>query len=144
MDVAAGTFKVVTVNSIAISPSAQTLPRNSVQRFQAIATNSDGSTQDIATSATWQLSQTTVGTIDSEGVFKAIGTGATDVQATFGSLTAATTVTISGQGFVPAGVSLMQVRSGHTATLASERQGADCGRMGRRPWQRHRRVPHER
>ena len=117
VDVAAGTFKVVTVNSIAISPSAQTLPRNSVQRFQAIATNSDGSTQDIATSATWQLSQTTVGTIDSEGVFKAIGTGATDVQATFGSLTAATTVTISGQGFVPAGVSLMQVRSGHTATL---------------------------
>ena len=113
----AGTFKVVTVNSIAISPTAY--------RCRETASSGSRSLRRIPTAAPRTLppvrrgscSSTTVGTIDSEGVFKAIGTGATDVQATFGSLTAATTVTISGQGFVPAGVSLMQVRSGHTATL---------------------------
>lgn len=117
VDVSAGVFNVVTVTSLEVRPGNMTLPRDSRQRFQAIATNSDGSTQDIASSVTWASSTPAVGTIAADGVLTAVGAGQTSVQATFGSVSGSTSLTISGRGFTPIGASLIKPRSQHTATM---------------------------
>jgi hypothetical protein len=116
VDVAAGTFTVATVSSITVTPANLTLPRESAQRFKAIATNSDGSTQDIATSVTWQSTATAVGTIDGSGVVTAVGQGSTIVRATFGAVVGQTNLAISGKAFTSIGASLAQARYWHSAT----------------------------
>ena len=121
VDVNAGAFTVTTITSLTIAPTNLTIPRNSVQRFQAIATNSNGTTQDIASSATWQSSDTAVGTIRAPGVVQAVpeAGGQTGVQVTFGAFTASTTMTFSGRAFMPVG-SLLQARSNQTGTLLQD------------------------
>jgi len=116
VDVIAGTFAIKTITSLSVSPANQTLPVYSVQRFAAIATNSDQTTEDISASVSWSSSATSVGTISSSGIFTTVAQGQTTIQATFGSLNGSTTLTIQGRSFLPVG-SFIQARQAHTATL---------------------------
>jgi hypothetical protein len=116
IDVSAGNFTIVTIASLVVTPANLTLPLNSRQRFQAIATNSDGSTQNIGANVAWSSSNTAVGTIDATGVLTAVTGGQTSVGATFGSFASSTSLTIQGRSFVPVS-NLNQIRANHTATL---------------------------
>ncbi|MFZ0431154.1 MAG: kelch repeat-containing protein, partial [Candidatus Acidiferrales bacterium] len=116
VDVGAGSFRIVGITSLAVSPANLTLPIYSVQRFTAVATNSDQTTEDISTSVSWTSSATSVGTIDPTGVLTSIAQGQTTVQATFSSFTGSTALTIQGRSFVPV-ATLIQARQENTATL---------------------------
>jgi IPT/TIG domain/Bacterial Ig-like domain (group 2)/Galactose oxidase, central domain len=116
IDVSAGTFRIVTISSLAVTPANLTLALNSRQRFVALATNSDSTTEDISRSVTWSSSATSVATIDSTGVLTAVAQGQANMQAVFGSLSGSTSITIKGRTFVPVG-SMMEARLSPTATL---------------------------
>jgi hypothetical protein len=114
-------FTVVTVTAIGITPQNLTLPLNSVQRFVATATYSNGGTQDISSFSSWSSSDTTIATIDATGSLINLAQGQTTIQAVFEGVAASTTVTFSGQSFVPVG-DLNNSRWGHTATLLQNGQ----------------------
>ena len=84
-----------TVASIAVTPANPTIASNSTQQFIATATFTDGSTEDISTSATWTSSNTSAATIDNNGLATAHSIGSTTITAHSGTLTNATTLTIS-------------------------------------------------
>jgi len=70
--------------SLTVSPGAVTIPLGTMQQFQAIATYTDGSTQDLTTSATWSSDTQSVALINSSGSASGIGIGAATISATSG------------------------------------------------------------
>ncbi|ABF42231.1 Ig-like, group 2 [Candidatus Koribacter versatilis Ellin345] len=115
-----GTFKVQTISSLAVSPTSLTLPQNSVQRFVALATYSDATTQNITPAATWTSSNTSVLTVDSTGLYTAVGQGQSMIQATYGATSSNfVTVNVGAPSFVPVG-SLHDARQNHAATLLQD------------------------
>jgi len=129
VDVSAGTFRIVTIHSVAVSPANLNLPLYSVQRFLAIATNSDQTTEDISASVSWSSSVTTVGTTSSTGILTSVAQGQTTIQATFASFNSSTTLTIQGRSFVPV-ANLIQARQEQTATLLPSGQVLLAGGYG--------------
>ena len=113
-------FTVATIASIAVAPPNLSLPSNSVQRFFATITYSNDVTQDASNLVAWTSSDTTVAPIDNQGVVISTGQGTTVIQASYGSLTAQTTLTITGKhSFTQAG-NLYEPRWAHTATLLAD------------------------
>lgn len=90
-------FTLITIGSglvsLAVSPGSASMAAGSSQPYTAMATYSDGSTQDLTTAATWNTSDSTVAVVDSTGVATAIDNGLATVQATVGSITGSTTLT---------------------------------------------------
>ena len=72
------------------------------EQFTATGTYSDGSQQNLSSSATWTSSNTAVATISSAGLATAVATGSTTIQATSGSISGSTTLTVTAtmQGLV--------------------------------------------
>jgi hypothetical protein len=61
-------LSVVAITSIAVSPPGVSLNELGTQQFTAVATYSDGSTQDITNTATWSSANPAIVTIGSAGV----------------------------------------------------------------------------
>jgi uncharacterized protein YjdB len=89
LTVAAPTIAVLTV-----SPDGLTLGMGIKQQFTATAVYTDGSSQDLSTGVTWSSSDTTVATIDNNGLATTVGAGTITITATVGAVsdTAALTV----------------------------------------------------
>src|SRR5579883_507521 len=70
-----------TLSSIAVTPANPSVPKGESQRFDAVGTFSDGSTQDLTSQVTWASATTSVATISnasgSQGLATAVGTGIT-------------------------------------------------------------------
>ncbi len=81
--------------SIAVTPVNPTISVGSPQQFAATGTYSDGSHQDLTSSATWNSTSPGVATINSAGLATAVGVGSTTIQATFGSINGSTTLTVT-------------------------------------------------
>jgi YVTN family beta-propeller protein len=88
------TVNVIVVNelvSIAITPTSATINTAGTQQFTAIGHFSDGSTQDITTSATWNSLNTAVATIvpsgSSGGLATGVSPGTTLITAVSGAVT---------------------------------------------------------
>ncbi|MGA2737700.1 MAG: Ig-like domain-containing protein [Bryobacteraceae bacterium] len=79
-----------TLVSLAVSPLTPTLAMGSSLQFYATGTYSDGSTQDLTSSAAWISFSPAVTTINSSGLATAIGTGATAIGASLGAINGAT------------------------------------------------------
>src|SRR5581483_11647013 len=110
-------FTVSTVNSISLTPANLSIPINSVQRFVATATYANNSTQALTgNNVTWGSSSTSIATLDVNGIATTLAQGQTTIQATLGSVSASTTLTVGGPSFQPVG-NLNDPRFGHTATL---------------------------
>ena len=88
-------FTVIALTSIAISPSNPRVVFGSKLQFTATGTYSDGSTQNLTTSATWSSSKTGVATIGANtGLATTAGPGTTTISATFNAVTGSTSFTV--------------------------------------------------
>jgi Bacterial Ig-like domain (group 2) len=93
------TISLANVTSIALLPTNSSTTQGSTVQFTATATTSDGKTHDITSSATWNSSNATAGTISSSGLFTAAPTvspaQSTTISATSGNITGQTTLTVN-------------------------------------------------
>jgi hypothetical protein len=93
-----GSPRVLT--SIAVTPPAPLIAKGSRQQFTATGSFSDGSMQNITTTALWASSDTSVATIQSStGLATGVGPGSSQITASLNGIvspTAALTVTASG------------------------------------------------
>jgi|UPI000831BD75 PGF-pre-PGF domain-containing protein len=80
--------------SITISPPTATLAINETERFNATVLDQRGR-EMINVTVTWTSSNTTVGSIDADGIFTALAAGTTNVTASAGNISAEATVTVN-------------------------------------------------
>jgi hypothetical protein len=85
--------------SITLSPQTPAMPLGTAQQFDAVGTYSDGSTQDLTSTATWTSSSTSA-TVNSTGFVTAVALGTSTIQASSGSQSSSTTVTVGSPGLV--------------------------------------------
>ncbi len=89
-------FQVVsaaTLTSIAVTPTAPSIAKGQTQQFTATGHYSDGTTQDVTTTATWASGTGTVGTIGvTTGLATGVGVGTTNITAVQGGVTSNTAV----------------------------------------------------
>lgn len=84
--------------SIAVSPSTANIYLGSTQQFQAFATYSDGTTQEVTAVAVWSSSDTSIATVSntggSRGLVSTASTGTVTISATVNGVTGAATLTV--------------------------------------------------
>ena len=85
-----------TVSSIAVTGAAPVV--GATAQFTAIATMSNGTTQDVTSLSAWSSSNTGAATVSSTGVVTGVGEGAATVQATYLSVTGTDAITIPASG----------------------------------------------
>ena len=78
------------LSSIAVTPANNKIPVGQTKQYTATGTYSDGSTQDLTSSATWSSSASPVATIASSGMVTAVSTGSTTITATTGGKSGST------------------------------------------------------
>lgn len=93
LDVYAGT-----VRSISVSPVSPTVAKGATLQFTAIASFTDGTTQDVTRMATWavkDLSGSGVATIDTTGLLSAKAVGRATISARYKTRSSSTQVTVT-------------------------------------------------
>jgi uncharacterized protein YjdB len=96
--VAGSTVLTVTpavLSSIAATPANSAIPNGTTQQFTAMGTYSDGSTQNLTNSITWNSSNLAVATINNTGLATAVGAGTSIIEATSGDVNGSTTLTVT-------------------------------------------------
>ena len=83
------------LQSIAVTPANPSISKGATQPFVATGTYNDGGTLNITSAVTWSSTNTTVATISSSGLASGVGAGSTTVQATSGSISGSTTLTVT-------------------------------------------------
>lgn len=85
--------------SIAVSPSAPSIPLGTTQQFTARGTYNDGSTQDLSTTVRWTSSDGTVATVSNSGgtigLATSLAVGYTTITATLGTVSGTSTLSIT-------------------------------------------------
>ncbi len=82
------------VTSVAVTPSATTLPKGSTQQLTATATYSDATTTNVTSTATWTTSSGAIASVTAGGLAKAEGTsGTATLTATFGGKSGTAAIT---------------------------------------------------
>jgi hypothetical protein len=97
--------------SITLNPQTVTMPLGTTQQFSATGTYSDGSTQDLTSTAAWS-SSSPAATVSSSGLATGVSLGTSTIQAALGSINSSTNITVG----APALVTL--ALSPSTATIA--------------------------
>jgi len=106
--------------SITVTPTNPSITTGTTQQFTATGMYSDGSMQNLTSTATWSSSTSGVATINASGLASATGTGQTTIKAASGAINGSTTLTVTvAVGFVPTG-SLNTSRYYHTATVLND------------------------
>ena len=81
--------------SIAVTPANPSIAKGTTQQFTATGTYSDSSTQNLTSSVTWSSSNTAAATITSGGLAAGVAAGSTLIQATLGSISGSTGLTVT-------------------------------------------------
>ena len=89
------TVAAATLTSIAVTPANPNIAKGLTEPFTAIGTYTDGSTQNLTATVTWTSSSTTVATISATGLASTLSTGSTTITAQDGSVSGATTLTVT-------------------------------------------------
>ena len=108
----------VNLSSIVVSPSAATLPVNTVQQFTAIGNYTDGSSADLSALVTWGSSSLTVATVSASGLVTGVAAGSTNISASLGGISGSTSLTVS----VPSLVSISVTPVGLTLGIGINQQ----------------------
>ena len=87
------TVPAPTLVSITLNPQSLAMPLGTTQQFTATGTYSDGSTQDLTSTATW-TSSSSAATVSSAGLVSAAVLGSSTIQASLGSQSSSTNVTV--------------------------------------------------
>jgi len=108
------TVSTATLRALAITPTNPTIAVGATQQFTAKGSYSDGSVSDVTLSTKWSSSDPTIATIQtsgqsSPGLAKALANGNTNIQATFGGITALTILDVSTSGGTQTGLSLSEI-----------------------------------
>jgi hypothetical protein len=90
-----GGGSTATLVSISLSPSAPSIQTGGTQQFTATGAFSDNTTQNLTSTATWSSSNPSVATISSAGVAAGVAVGTTTIKAGSGTVSGATTLTVS-------------------------------------------------
>lgn len=86
----------MTVQSLAINPSAPTIAQGTTQQFSLIGTFSDGvTTVDLTASARWQTSNYADAVINRQGLATGVAAGTVTITATYSGSPATATLTVS-------------------------------------------------
>ncbi len=107
-----------TLSSIAVTPSSISVALGYSEQFTAIATFSDGSTQDVTQSATWASSSPTVAVVNSTGLAASMLVGTTSVSASFGPAVGSALLTV----ISPVPVSLVISPANPTIFVSGQQQ----------------------
>lgn len=108
-----GSKTPATLSSIAITPANPSVALGATQQLTATGSYSDGSKNDLTSSATWSSSSSGVATVSSAGLAMPVTTGTSTITATVGSIHGSTTLT------VPAPTLVSLAVSPATATVAA-------------------------
>lgn len=81
-----------------VSPANTTISPGTTQQYTATGTYSNGPAQNLTNLVTWSSSIPSVATINAAGLATAVAVGSTSVQASFGTVTGSTGLTVSSSG----------------------------------------------
>ena len=87
--------------SVAVTPANGSLTAGGTQPFTATGNYSDGSTLNLTSTVTWSSTNPAVATIASGGLATAVAAGSTTIQATSGSISGSTGLTVTAAGVGP-------------------------------------------
>lgn len=78
-----------TLTALEVTPSSARIFKGTTGPFKATATYSDGTTQDVTSLATWSSANTSIATVNAQGVATAVAiSGSTTLTATYGGFSA--------------------------------------------------------
>jgi hypothetical protein len=113
------TVTAAALTSITLSPlGGAVVPLGETLQFSVTGVYSDGSTQDLTSSATWSSSNSSIAAISSGGLATGLLQGTTSIQASSGSMNAATNLSVG----TPAIVSIAITPATATISLGSSQQ----------------------
>jgi len=115
------TQNILSISSIAVTPSMISLAVGATQPLIATATYSDNSQGNITSLASWTSSDVTIATVSTSGVATGVAEGTASIQAAVGSVSGSASVTGTPSRFRLTG-SLNTPRSDFTATLLQNGQ----------------------
>src|SRR5260221_5968289 len=81
---------IVTLSSIAVTPSNPSIVNGTTVQLTATASYSDSSTEDLTTQVVWSSSDNTKATVSSTGLVTAVATGSTTLAARSGNISGST------------------------------------------------------
>jgi len=126
-----------------VSPTNASIVATGQQQFTATGTYSDGSHQNLTSTATWTSSAPSIATISSAGLATGVAAGSTTIKATSGSISGSTTLTVTAAGDFtisasPASLTVLQgnqgsstitttISGGFNASIALSASGAPSG-----------------
>jgi hypothetical protein len=113
-----------TLVSIAVTPVNPSITVGGQQQFTATGTYSDGSHQDLTTTATWTSSTPGVATVNSTGLATGVGAGNTTITASSGSIQGSTGLTVTGS---PVLVSIAVTPVNPSITVGGQQQFTATG-----------------
>ncbi len=103
------TVTPATLVSLSVSPTNPSIALGTVQRFTAMGTYSDNTTQDLTAAVTWTSSAAATATISNAAGFNGVATsatpGSTTITATLGGVSGSTTLTVTPATLVSLSVS---------------------------------------
>jgi uncharacterized protein YjdB/N-acetylneuraminic acid mutarotase len=94
------TITAPTLSSIQLSPQSPTIPLGTTQQFTVTGIYSDGSTQDLTSSASWSSPQSVVASINSNGLAAGLFQGVATIQVSYGSLSTTTILNVESAALV--------------------------------------------
>lgn len=113
----------LTTKAITISGTGDIRGRGKTLQLKAIATLSDGSTQDQTGTATWTSTNVAVATINSAGLVTSIALGTTTISATVGGIAGSVTVNVIPLVVAFEAISAGALVGGNNAGVAFKRDG---------------------
>jgi hypothetical protein len=79
---------------ITIAPANKSIPKGSTLQLSAMGVFSDGTQHDVTSSVTWEVTPSTVASIDAQGDLEGVGAGVAQVSATYQGIVGNTSTTI--------------------------------------------------
>jgi 6-phosphogluconolactonase (cycloisomerase 2 family) len=102
------TVTAATLVSIGVTPANPSVANGTTKQFKATGVYTDGSSQDLTSTVTWQSATTSAASISnaagSAGLATSVGIGSTTISATLGTVSGSTTMTVTAATLVSIGV----------------------------------------